>query len=188
MNQHEYVAGFFGVLIGFTLTELIKGVAETFKNLDRVKYYYPHGLFVILMLFTIILNFFDFYKFFSWVGVWTPLLLLRYTFPSIFVCFLCYMLFPTFNTNEKVDFREHYFKLSRTIHFLIMSMIVLIVIRNIFFIRNELFGIANVLMVLIFLVSLGGLLIKKDWAQYLFLTIAFTAVVYWTLTLRLAET
>jgi hypothetical protein len=28
MNQHEYVAGFFGVLIGFTLTELIKGVAS----------------------------------------------------------------------------------------------------------------------------------------------------------------
>jgi hypothetical protein len=32
MDQSAYVAGFFGVLIGITLTELIKGIAETLKN------------------------------------------------------------------------------------------------------------------------------------------------------------
>jgi hypothetical protein len=46
MDQSAYVAGFFGVLIGITLTELIKGIADTIKNSKRVKYFVPHGILV----------------------------------------------------------------------------------------------------------------------------------------------
>lgn len=37
MDQSAYVAGFFGVLIGITITELIKGIAETIRHNKRVK-------------------------------------------------------------------------------------------------------------------------------------------------------
>lgn len=185
MNQHEYIAGFFGVLIGFTLTELIKGAAETLKNVERVKYYYPHGLALILLFFVIMLNFFDFYFVFSWVDHWTPMLLIQYSFPAIFVCFFSYILFPPFEGTGKVDFRRHYFKIFPTVFILLIFLTLLTIARNLFLFAHNVFEVTIIFPLLILVAALGALLVKKDWAQYIFFAMAIPLIVYWTLWYKL---
>jgi len=180
MGKSEYIAGFYGILIGFTLTELIKGIAETLKNRDRIKYYYPHGLFVTLIFNITILSFFDFYYFLSVVKDWTPLLLIQNTFPAIFLCFCTYVLFPQL-IEKSIDFRAHYFKATPIIFRLAVVMIILILIRNIFLQHIHPFYIANVFLILLLLIVTLSIFLKKDWIQYLSLTLANLISIYWTL-------
>jgi len=185
MNQHEYVAGFFGVLIGFTLTELIRGVAETFKNLHRINYYYPHALSVVLLFFLILLNFFDMFTDFRAAEDWTPIVLIGETTPLIFVCFFCYMLFPSFGGDDVVDFRAHFMRILPTILKLGLVVIVLTFVGNNFWYEKDLFDIANIVLACMFILSVVCLLYKKDWAIYLLFAILLPGVMYWTLTLKL---
>jgi hypothetical protein len=185
MNQHEYVTGFFGVLIGFTLTELIKGSAETLKNSGRVKYYFPHGLALILLFFNIILNFFDFNIILNWVENWTALLLIRYSFPTIFTCFFVYLIFPSFDGTEEVDFRKHYFKVFPIIFILLILLTVFTLVRNVLLFGHDLSDITIIFPLLILFAALSALLIKKDWVQYLFFALAIPLLVYWTLSYQL---
>jgi len=190
MNQQEYIAGFYGILIGFTLTELIRGVANTIKNLDRIKYYYPHGLFVVLLLFGILLNFFSFYRY---VGIdgsraiesWSPLLLMRNTFIPVFLCFFSFLLFPSFNGEIKIDFRVHYFKVIPKILVIAILLSILSIVRNIFIYRSAIFYSSNIILFFFLWAGVIGIRFKKDWIHYSIMILLLPMIIYWTLTYKL---
>lgn len=92
MDQSAYVAGFFGVLIGITLTELIKGIADTIKNSKRVKYFVPHGILVTATFVFIVQSFFDFQWLSREISQWTPLLLIRFALPWVLLCLTSYLI------------------------------------------------------------------------------------------------
>ncbi len=180
MDQSEYITGFYGILIAFTLTELLKGIAQTVKNRHKIKYYCPHGLFALLAFLLVILNFFDFYYFLSTASVWTPLLLIQNSFPAIFLCFCTYILFPSFN-EEAIDFREHYFKVTPIIFGIGVCVIILILFRNIFLQQFHPLILANILLFFLLAIFTVSIFLKKDWIQFILLIIANLIGVYWTL-------
>lgn len=185
MNQHEYIAGFYGVLIGFTLTELISGIARTIKNLERVKYFYLHALASVLTFLLIIFVFFEFFQFFMVVKDWSPLSLLRFSFPAIFVCFFSYLLFPEF-AEGVVDFKEHYFKIVPKVWMLGVIDNILVLIRNIYHHGFAILVTPESGIAIVFIVALSILAItKRHWVHGTLLVLLIALMVYWTLTFSL---
>jgi hypothetical protein len=186
MNHHEYVAGFLGILLGFTLTELIKGIAETFLNWERVKYYYLHSIVVVFVLIVIVLNFFHFFQYFHITKIWTPMLLLRSTFPLIFICFICYILFPSFTANnEVVDFKKHCNKIFPILYFISILLTSMTLIINLFREELPLYSFENRVHLILFCISVIAYFLRIELGYLVSLAIALPLVFYWTMLLSI---
>lgn len=178
MDQSAYVAGFFGVLIGITLTELIKGIAETLKNNTRIKYYLPHGILVTAIFVFIVQSFFDFQWLTKDIAQWTPLLLIRFTLPWVLLCLISYLLFPSFDGNQIIDFKDNFNKLTSGVFKFCVVLFPLVIFVNIFSLGYSIFHIDNLVM----LVSLGftllAIFLNKDWVRVLLLGIGTCYLLY----------
>ena len=165
MDQSAYIAGFFGVLIGITLTELIKGIAETLRNAKRIKYYIPHGIAVVSIFVFIVQSFFDFQSLTKDITQWTPLLLIRYTLPWVLLCLASYLITPSFEGTQIIDFKDNFNKLTLGIFKVCVVLFPLVIFVNIFSLDYGIFHIANWIMLVGWGFMLLGILINKDWIK-----------------------
>jgi hypothetical protein len=163
MDQSAYVAGFFGVLIGITLTELIKGIAETIRNMKRIKYYIPHGILVFAIFILIVQSFFDFQWLSRGISIWTPLLIIRFTIPWIIICLCSYLVFPSFDGQHVIHFKDHFDKFSFGAFKFGVVLIPLIIIVNIVSLGHDFFHFENLVMTFFMGLIILAMVLKRDW-------------------------
>jgi hypothetical protein len=178
MDQSAYVAGFFGVLIGITLTELMKGIADTIKNSKRVKYYIPHGILVTATFVFIVQSFFDFQWFSREISQWTPLLLIRFSLPWVLLCLTSYLLFPSFEGNDTIDFKGHFDNFSSGVIKFSFVLSPLIVAFYIFRLNYSIFHIENLVVIAGLGFSLLAFFLDKNWIRVLFISLVTCYLVY----------
>lgn len=178
MDQSAYVAGFFGVLIGITLTELIKGVAKTLRNTKRIKYYIPHGILVFALFILIVQSFFDFQWFSRDVNIWTPLLIVRFTLPWIFICLCSYLVFPSFDGDHIIYFKDHFTKFSLGAFKFAAVLIPLIIGFNIVSLGFGIFHFQNLVIIIFLGLILLAIFFKKDWLTIIPLCIGTCYLLY----------
>ena len=178
MDQSAYVYGFFGVLIGITLTELVKGIADTLKNAKRIKYYIPHGVLVAAIFVFIVQSFFDFQGLTKNIAQWTPLLLIRFTLPWVFLCLISYLIFPSFDGNHIINFKDHFNKITSGVFKFCFVFFPLVIFVNIFSLGYSIFHTSNWIM-------LGGLgftilaiFFNKDWLKILIVYLGTCYLIY----------
>lgn len=169
MDQASYVAGFFGVLIGITLTELIKGVAETLRNGKRIKYYVPHGILVGEIFMFIIQSFFDFQWLSRDIHNWTPILLIRFTLPWILICLSSYLVFPSFDGSETINFKDNFDRFFFSGMKVIVGLIPLIISVNIFYIHQSPFHMENLMLMIVFASLIITIIFRREWQKILIL-------------------
>ena len=165
MDQSGYVAGFFGVLIGITLTELIKGIAETIRNNKRIKYYIPHGILVGTIFMVIVQSLFDFQWFSKGINIWTPILLIRFTLPWILICLSSYLVFPSFEGHDVINFKDNFDRFVSAAMKLMIGLIPLIISVKIFYIRQSIFHFENLFLVTSLSLIIATMVFKKDWLK-----------------------
>jgi hypothetical protein len=175
MDQSAYVAGFFGVLIGITITELVKGIADTIRNASRINYYIPHGILVLNLFLFIVQNFFDFQWFSRDVVAWTPVTIIRYAVPWIIICLASYLVFPSFE-KEPVDFKDYFNKISLGAFKVGCVLTPLIIGWNMTTMNLPLFHFENVAVLVFCALMIWAIYSKKDW---LIVAISCAASCYW---------
>ena len=164
--------GFFGVLIGITLTELIKGVAETIRNKKRIKYYIPHGILVGLIFMVILQSFFDFQWFSKGINIWTPILLIRFTLPWILICLSSYLVFPSFEGHDFINFKDNFDRIVSAGMRLMIGLIPLNISFNIFYTGQSIFHFENLILLTFLSLNIATMVFKKDWLRISFLCLA----------------
>jgi len=177
MDQTAYVAGFFGVLIGITLTELIKGIADTLKNTKRIKYYIPHGVLVTAIFLFIVQSFFDFQWFSKDISQWTPLTLIRFTLPWVLLCLTSYLLFPSFEGTQSIDFKEHFNKFTSTLLKFCVVLFPLAIFVNIS-LGLGIFYVDNWIMLIGLGFTLIAIFLNKDWIKVILITAGTCYLLY----------
>ena len=182
MDQSGYVAGFFGVLIGITLTELIKGIAETIRNNKRIKYYIPHGILVGAIFLVIIQSFFDFQWFSKGINTWTPILLIRFTLPWIAICLSSYLVFPSFEGHAVINFKDNFDRFFSAAMRLMIGLIPLIISVDIFYIGQSVFHLKNLILLTFLSLIIATMVFKRDWLKISLLCLGACYELYDTIT------
>lgn len=116
MSAAEYIAGFFLIVIGFAVSELLRGSAELIRERHVVKIYWPYLLvipfifeiliFWFLWIFTIIKNDQD--------QVWSIFEVADISIQVIPWAFISYLIFPS-NIKEGFDSRKFYFENAKLV-------------------------------------------------------------------------
>jgi hypothetical protein len=174
MSSNEYIAGFFGIMIGLSITELLRGIYQTIINSKKVEYFLPHGIGIAALFMVIIIFFFDYYRVLHKTEVWTPLGLILHSFPLIVMFFLTMVVFPSFN-EAKIDFKEHTFKIWPKIYMLGFILAILLIVRNMTMFKFDPFTIKHNISLLLQMpfYLIGWFYRKREWTYYLVNSILF---------------
>ena len=173
MSSNEYIAGFFGIMIGLSITELLRGIYETIINSKKVKYFIPHGIGLADCFLIIVIFFFDYFRVMRTTETWTPLTLVSQAFPLIIIFFLTMLAFPSFK-DDIIDFKEHTKRIWPKLYLAGFAICVLLVLRNIFVTGLEPTSPINVSLYLqIPVYLLGWVYRQKDWIHYFITTVMF---------------
>lgn len=171
MNAAEYISGFFLIIIGFAVSELLQGSAKLIRERHAIKVYWPY-LIVIPFIFEILIFWF------LWVfimvkndedQVWSIFEIVDLSVQVIPWAFISYLIFPS-TLREGFDSRKFYFENAKLI-------IVISIILNAYIIARDTaldFGINKEIMIMIISLVLNVMVLinfKRLHLIWLFATI-----------------
>jgi len=136
MTPFEYVTVLISIILGLGITQIVTGVADLVHQQERVKIYWPHLLWVVIIFVLHIQEWwatFELRQFDSWR---LPTFLLVVLYPiNLFI--LARLLFPLGLSNEVIDLREFYYANFKKIFGWAVILPLLSLINNIFIIGHS---------------------------------------------------
>jgi len=135
ISPFEYISILVSIIIGLGITQILSAFSDLLYNYKKVKFYWPHSVWIIFILFLQIQDWFVFYQL-ETIKVWTlPLLIFIISYPvTLFIC--SKMLLPTNDLEEKFDMKKFYFSQFQVIFLFISISIVLSIIFNIYILER----------------------------------------------------
>jgi hypothetical protein len=130
MSPPEYIAGFFLIIIGFAVAELLKGSARLIRERKQIKFYWPFFI-IIPFLFEILI--FWFIWIFSMIKsdtdqVWTVFEIIDISIQVIPWAFVSYLIFPS-RIKEGFDMKDFYFEHGKIIILITIALATYVIIR-----------------------------------------------------------
>src|SRR5688500_9901936 len=119
MTPFEYISVIISIILGCGVAQIVTGLAHFAHSGTKVKLYWPHLLWIIMIFFFHLQEWWVFYEFKS-KTVWTfPVFIFVLLYPiGLFI--QARLLFPFDNFDEKVDLKKFYFENYR-IYFAIIG-------------------------------------------------------------------
>lgn len=132
MSPTEYIAGFFLIIIGFSVSELLKGTARLIRERRQINFYWPFYL-VIPFIFEILI--FWFIWVFTMINadtdkVWSIFEIADISIQVIPWAFISYLMFPS-RIKEGFDMEKFYFENAKIIIVITIALAVYVIIRMI---------------------------------------------------------
>ncbi len=131
MTPFEYVTVLISIILGLGITQIVTGLADLIHQWDRVKVYWPHLLWIFLIFFLHIQEWWATYElrdFSSW-RLTTFFFVILY---PIILFILAKLLFPFGLLEGTIDLKEFYFDNFRRIFGWSVVLIVFALLTNIF--------------------------------------------------------
>jgi hypothetical protein len=168
MSPFEYLSAFISILLGLGITQLITGVADLFVRNSRPSFYWLHSMWVVLVFFLHIQEWWSLYELRN--EVWSlPGFLFQLLYP-ITLFLLARLLFPygMETSGEPKSLRVFYFEHYRTFFFLISFLAVNALLEN-HFVRHLPWR-EQILQLLILITSffIALLRLQRPWVHHLF--------------------
>lgn len=176
MTPFEYITILVSIILGLGVAQIVTGLAHFAHSSTKVKLYWPHMLWIIMIFFFHLQEWWVFYEFKA-KTIWTfPVFIFVLLYP-IGLFFQARLLFPFDNFKEKVDLKKFYFDNYRIYFALIGVQAILSLIDNLFLrglkIEDQLLQIG--IMLLMFSVTIFKL--KADWLHKLLAIFLFMGVI-----------
>lgn len=134
MNQispFEYVSILVSIILGLGIAQLLSSLADLLYRFNKIKFYWPHSIWVLFVLFLHIQDWFITYQL-KTIAVWTvPKLSFVLLYP-IMLFLSAKMLLPTNPTEESEDMKLFYNGQFRIIFVLMAMSIVLSIFFNVY--------------------------------------------------------
>lgn len=176
MTPFEYLSVFISILLGLGITQLITGVTDLFLRASRARLYWLHMVWVVLVFFLHIQEWWSLYELRN--EVWSlPGFLFQLVYP-ITLFLLARLLFP-FAMNGEADadtVRNHYFENYRTFFYLISFLAANALLEN-HFVRHLLWR-EQLLQVTLLLGSffIATLRLQRPWIHHVFCGLLLAAL------------
>ena len=134
ISAFEYVSVFISIILGLGVTQILTGIADLVHQNERVKIYWPHLIWILLVLILHVQEWWVTFELRNMEKWRLPVFLFVLLYPvTLFI--LARLLFP-FGLNEgTIDLREFYFQNYRRI-FLFGSLLALLSIIDNLLLRN----------------------------------------------------
>lgn len=136
MTPFEYVTVLISIILGLGITQIVTGIADLVHQWERVKIYWPHLLWIVIIFVLHIQEWwatFELRQFSSWE---LPTFLFVVLYPiNLFI--LARLLFPFGLSIEPIDLRDFYFSNFKKIFSWAIILPVLSLINNVFIIGHN---------------------------------------------------
>jgi hypothetical protein len=130
MTPFEYVTVLISIILGLGITQIVTGVAEIIHAWERTKLYWPHLLWIALVFFLHIQEWWTLYDMRLYPTWRLPTFLFISLYPiNLFI--LARILFPTFSEGP-IDFKSFYFASCNKFFLGIIIAAVISILDNIF--------------------------------------------------------
>jgi hypothetical protein len=160
MSAFEYVSILVSIILGLGITQLLSAFTDLLYNYKKVKFYLPHTIWIVFLLFLHIQDWFITYQLKDNAVWYLPELLFILLYPiSLFI--IAKLILPTNHLEESVSMKTFYFT-QYPIIFLMMSFAVIIsVALNMYLLKKNITQELPIFIFLITLLSITGFKIKK---------------------------
>lgn len=168
ISAFEYVSILVSIILGLGITQILSSFSDLLYNFKRIKFYWPHTLWVIFILFLHIQDWFVTYEL-RLKSVWRlPELMFILAYPvSLFIA--AKMLLPTNEAEKTNDMKSYYMSHFPTIFLIMAFSISCSILFNIFLLGRP---IIEQGLLFIFLATMIYLFAKKDENETIHKTIA----------------
>jgi hypothetical protein len=162
VNPFEYVSILVSIILGLGITQLLSAFADLLYRYQQVKFYWPHTLWVIFILFLHIQDWFIMYQL-QTMKVWSlPTMMFILAYPvTLFIC--AKLLLPTSDREEKAEMKKFYFAQFPVLFFFVSLSILLSILFNIFLLARPW---AEQSILIVFLLATGFLAAKKTQQEW----------------------
>ncbi len=170
LSPFEYVSVLISIILGLGIAQIVTGLADIIHQWNRIKLYWPHTLWMIIVFFLHIQEWWNIYDL-RLHEVWRlPTFLFISLYPiNLFI--LARLLFPLHDHEEVVlDYKSFYFSSYRKFFVIVMVSAGLSAIEN-YLVSNQ--GLEGIILQLIILFTLGVVAWKnpeKEWIHKLIVT------------------
>jgi len=173
ISPFEYISILVSIIIGLGITQILSAFTDLLYHYKKIKFYWPHSIWIIFILFLQIQDWFVFYQLEA-IKVWTlPQLVFVISYPiTLFIC--AKMLLPTNDSEEKSDMKKFYFSQFRIIFIFIAISIVLSISFNLFLLNRPYY---EQIILIVFLAFTLYLILSNKSNQVLHKTLAFLVLV-----------
>lgn len=177
VNPFEYVSILVSIILGLGITQLLSAFSDLLYRYQKVKFYWPHTLWVIFILFLHIQDWFIMYQL-QTMKVWNlPTMMFVLAYPvTLFIC--AKLLLPTNETEERLEMKKFYFSQFPVVFFFVSLSILLSILFNVWLLARP---VAEQSLLGVFLLATGCLAATKtqrEWPhQLLAVLIVLGAVV-----------
>ena len=131
MSAFEYVTVLISIVIGLGITQILRGVASILKKIKKVKFYWPH---IIWIVFTLLLHIQEWWVTYE-LKTYAPWRLPAFLFIMIYPINLFLMsrlLFPDSFKRKCLNLKYYYFGNFRKLYLLLSISAVLSILYNLF--------------------------------------------------------
>jgi len=135
ISPFEYVSILVSIILGLGITQILSAFSDLLYNFKKVKFYWPHSVWIIFILFLHIQDWFITYQLKD-KPVWhLPELLFILLYPVSLFC-VAKMLLPTNENEERFDMKRFY-KSQYPLLFNIVSLSIIIsMLFNVYFLKK----------------------------------------------------
>ncbi len=131
MSPFEYVTVLSSIILGLGITQIITGIADLVHQWSRVKVYWPHLLWIILVFFLHIQEWWATYELVKLDSIHLPTFLFVLLYPiNLFI--LARLLFPLVQNDGEIDLRSFYLNNFRKVFLWASILPVLSLLTNVF--------------------------------------------------------
>ena len=157
ISPFEYVSILVSIILGLGITQILSSFSDLLYNHKKVKFYLPHSIWVIFVLFLHIQDWFVTYQLKDKMIWELPELVFVLLYP-IMLFMAAKMLIPTNNDEEKFDMKVFFLSQFSMIFCIIGISILLSILFNIFFLDK---GFLQQIPLMIFFLVIMFLFFKK---------------------------
>ncbi len=131
MTPFEYVTVLISIILGMGITQIVTGVADIVHQWHRVKIYWPHVLWIILVFFLHIDEWWSTYELRQFDSLRLPTFLFVLLYPiNLFI--LARILFPLVQPDSEFDLKIFYYASYRKFFLWASILPVLAILNNVF--------------------------------------------------------
>ncbi|HTH54834.1 MAG TPA: hypothetical protein VL728_02230 [Cyclobacteriaceae bacterium] len=183
INAFEYITVFISIILGLGVTQILTGIADLVHQSDRVKVYWPHLVWVLLVLVLHVQEWYITFELRSFTAWRLPVFLFVLLYPVV-LFITARLLFPFGLSDEIIDLKEFYYKNYRKI-FLFGAMLALISLLDNFIMRaylpEDLIGPSLVLLLLspLAMFKISNPMVHKTVALFMLAVLTITIIIQW---------
>ena len=183
INAFEYITVFISIILGLGVTQILTGIADLVHQNERVKLYWPHLVWIVLVLILHVQEWYITFELRTFTAWRLPVFLFVLLYPIV-LFITARLLFPFGLNEDTIDLKEFYFKNYRKIFLFGAILALLSILDNLImrpYLPEDLIGPSLVLISLstLAIFKISNPFFHKLVALFMLAMLIFTIVVQW---------